>query len=172
MPNNKGGKKYKRNKNVAQENKNTRFKDENESQEYAQITNALGNCRFDVLCFDGTSRLATMCGKMRKRVFVNQGEIVLVSLREWQDSKCDIIDKYNANDVQKLKQKKCIPDFIKLEEKKVIDDDDEDEDDNMGFVFSTDMPSDSEEDEMELDKKSSSDEESDTENDKIDFDEI
>ena len=30
MPNNKGGKKYKRNKNIAQENKNTRFKDENE----------------------------------------------------------------------------------------------------------------------------------------------
>ena len=95
MPNNKGGKKYKRNKNVIQENKNTRFKDENESQEYAQITSALGNCRFDVLCFDGKSRLATMCGKMRKRVFVNQGELILVSLRDWQDSKCDIIDKYN-----------------------------------------------------------------------------
>ena len=170
MPNNKGGKKYKRNKNIAQENKNTRFKDENESQEYAQITSALGNCRFDVLCFDGKSRLATMCGKMRKRVFVNQGEIVLVSLRDWQDSKCDIIDKYNANDVQKLKQKKCIPDFIKLEEKKVIDDDDED--DNNGFIFSTDMPSDSEDDEIEFNKKSSSDEESDTENDKINLDEI
>ena len=171
MPNNKGGKKYKRNKNVAQENKNTRFKDENESQEYAQITSALGNCRFDVLCFDGKSRLATMCGKMRKRVFVNQGEIVLVSLRDWQDCKCDIIDKYNPNDVQKLKQQKCIPDFIKLEEKKIIDDDDN-QDDNNGFFFSTDMPSDSDEDEMEFDKKSSSDEESDLENDKIDLDEI
>ena len=79
MPNNKGGKKYKRNKNVAQENKTTRLKDENESQEYAQITKALGNCRFDVMCFDGKSRLATMCGKMRKRVFVNQGELVLIN---------------------------------------------------------------------------------------------
>ena len=171
MPNNKGGKKYKRNKNVTQENKNTRFKDENESQEYAQITKALGNCRFDVLCFDGKSRLATMCGKMRKRVFVNQGEIVLVSLRDWQDSKCDIIDKYNPNDVQKLKQQKCIPDFIKLEEKKIIDDDD-DEDNNMGFVFSTDMPSDSDEDEIEFDKKSSSDEDSDIENDKLEIEQI
>ena len=46
MPNNKGGKKYKRNKNVTQENKNTRFKDENESQEYAQVVNAKGNGRF------------------------------------------------------------------------------------------------------------------------------
>ena len=94
MPNNKGGKKYKRNKNVLQENKNTRFKDENESQEYALIKKALGNCRFEVLCFDGKTRLATMCGKMRKRVFVNQNDLILVSLRDWQDSKCDIIDKY------------------------------------------------------------------------------
>ena len=43
-----------------------------------------------------------MCGKMRKRVFVNQGELILVSLRDWQDSKCDIIDKYNDNDHSKI----------------------------------------------------------------------
>ena len=144
MPNNKGGKKYKRNKQVVKENKNTRFKDENESQEYAQITRPLGNCRFEVMCFDGKTRLATICGKMRKRVFVNQGEFILVSLRDWQDSKCDIIDKYNANDVQKLKQKKCIPDFIKFEESK---NDSDEEDNDLGFTFTMDMPSDSEEEE-------------------------
>ena len=168
MPNNKGGKKYKRNKNVAQENKTTRLKDENESQEYAQITKALGNCRFEVMCFDGKSRLATMCGKMRKRVFVNQGELVLVSLRDWQDSKCDIIDKYNANDVQKFKKMKCIPDFIKLEETVIVE---EDDDDNMGNPFTMDIPSDSSDEEEEfIDKKISSDEsESD---DDIDVDEI
>ena len=168
MPNNKGGKKYKRNKNTIMENKNTRFKDENESQEYAQITKALGNCRFEVLCFDGKSRLATMCGKMRKRVFVNQGDLILVSLRDWQDSKCDIIDKYNTNDVQKLKQQKCIPDFVKLEEKTSMED--EIMDDNMGFIFSTDMPSDSS-DEEELNEKKISDDDSESE-DNIDFDEI
>jgi len=168
MPNNKGGKKYKRNKNVAQENKTTRLKDENDSQEYAQITKALGNCRFDVMCFDGKSRLATMCGKMRKRVFVNQGELVLVSLRDWQDSKCDIIEKYNPNDVQKFKKMKCIPDFIKLEETVIVE---EDDDDNMGNPFTMDIPSDSSDDEEEfIDKKISSDEsESD---DNIDVDEI
>ena len=168
MPNNKGGKKYKRNKNVAQENKTTRLKDENESQEYAQITKALGNCRFDVMCFDGKSRLATMCGKMRKRVFVNQGELVLVSLRDWQDSKCDIIEKYNPNDVQKFKKMKCIPDFIKLEETVIVE---EDDDDDMGNPFTMDMPSDSSDEEEEfIDKKISSDEsESD---DDIDVDEI
>lgn len=169
MPNNKGGKKYKRNKNVIQENKNTRFKDENESQEYAQITKALGNCRFEVLCFDGKNRLATMCGKMRKRVFVNQNDLILVSLRDWQDSKCDIIDKYTENDVQKLKQGGHIPDFVKLEEKNSLEDDIKD--DNLGFIFSTDMPSDSDEEDNN-EKKISSDDSDDDSEENIDFDEI
>ena len=169
MPNNKGGKKYKRNKNQVQENKTTRLKDVNQSQEYAQITKCLGNCRFEVLCFDGKKRMAIMCGKMRKRVFVNAHEIVLVSLREWQDSKCDIIDKYSASDVQKLKQKNLIPKSIKLEEKNDLDD--EIMDDNLGFVFDYSMPNDD-----SLSDKSSSEEESDdTDSDdpsKIDIDDI
>jgi translation initiation factor 1A len=166
MPNNKGGKKYKRNKQEVKENKNTRFKEENESQEYAQITKALGNCRFEVLCFDGKTRMATMCGKMRKRVFVNQGEFILVSLRDWQDSKCDIIDKYNANDVQKLKQKKCIPDFINFEEKQ---NDSDEEDNDLGFTFSMDMPSDSsEEEEAEINKS----EDENSSDDNIDINDI
>jgi len=169
MPNKKGGKKYKRNKNQVQENKTTRLKDETQSQEYAQITKCLGNSRFEVLCFDGKKRLAIMCGKMKKRVFVNAHEIVLVSLRDWQDSKCDIIHKYNASDVQKLKQKNLIPKFIKLEEKN--DDEDEVMDDNLGFVFDYSMPN----DDSLSDKSSSEEESSDSDSDdpsKIDIDDI
>ena len=169
MPNNKGGKRYKRNKNQVQENKNTRLKDVTQFQEYAQITKCLGNCRFEVLCFDGKKRMAIMCGKMRKRVFVNAHEIVLVSLREWQDSKCDIIDKYSASDVQKLKQKNLIPKSIKLEEKNDLND--EIMDDNLGFVFDYSMPN-----EDSLSDKSSSEEESDDSDSddpsKIDIDDI
>ena len=95
MPNVKGGKKHKRNKNQNIQPKNLRLKEE--GQEYAQITRCNGNCRFDVLCFDGKERMAIMCGAMRKRRFVNAKDIVLVSLREWQDTKCDIIDSYDYN---------------------------------------------------------------------------
>ena len=167
MPNNKGGKKYKRNKNQVQENKNTRFKDEDQLQEYAQITKCLGNCRFEVMCFDGKSRLAIMCGKMKKRSFVNQGEIVLVSLRDFQDSKCDIIDKYKSSDVQKLKQKKLIPDFIKLDDNKHESDD---EDQDLGFSFTMEIPLSEEEEEFEDEE---SDDESESDDDKkIDINDI
>ena len=165
MPNTKGGKKHKRNKKQNDfVEKTLRLKEE--GQEYAQITKCLGNCRFTVMCFDGKERMATMCGGMRKRRFVNQNDIVLVSLREWQDEKCDIIDNYDDNLTKKLKSKGLVPDSIKLDSDKPNDLDIDD--DNMGFVFSTDIPnSDSEE---EIIKNSSSDEES--EEDKIDIDDI
>ena len=51
MPNKKGGKKHKRNKKQDDTYEKTlRLKEE--GQEYAQIIKCLGNCRFNVLCFD------------------------------------------------------------------------------------------------------------------------
>ena len=162
MPNKKGGKKHKRNKKQDDTfEKNLRLKEE--GQEYAQIIKCLGNCRFNVLCFDGKERMATMCGTMRKRRFINQDDIVLVSLRDWQDAKCDIIDNYDENLVRKMKDKGLVPDSIKLDVDKQYSDDD---DDNLGFVFSTDIPNSESDDE----KKDSSDEESSEE--EIDIDDI
>ena len=146
MPNIKGGKKHKRNKNHNPTEKALRLKEE--GQEYAQITRCKGNCRFDVLCFDGKKRMAIMCGKMRKRRFVNAKDIVLVSLREWQDSICDIIDNYDANLVRKLKDKGLVPKSINIDVDTQYSSDD---DDNMGIVFSTNIP-DSSDDEEKLEK--------------------
>ena len=163
MPNKKGGKKHKRNKKQDDTYEKTlRLKEE--GQEYAQIKKCLGNCRFNVLCFDGKERMATMCGTMRKRRFINQDNIVLVSLRDWQDSKCDIIDNYDENLVRKMKDKGLVPESIKLDVDKQYSDDD---DDNLGFVFSTDIPN-SESDE---EKNETSDEES-SEEEMIDIDDI
>lgn len=166
MPNIKGGKKHKRNK---KQNdfieKALRLKEED--QEYAQITKCLGNCRFTVMCFDGKERLATMCGSMRGRKFINQNDIVLVSLREWQDDKCDIIDNYDDNHTKKLKSKGLVPDSIKLDLDK--SNDLELDDDNLGFTFSTDMPDSDDED---IIKESTSEDDLEEEEEKFNIDNI
>ena len=60
--------------------------------------------------------VAILCGKMRKRVFVNMKDIVLVSIRDFQDDKCDIIDLYDDTLVHQLKSGNHIPDFINTKE--------------------------------------------------------
>lgn len=136
---NKGGKKHKRNKNRDLETKAIRFKED--GQEYAQITKCKGNCRFDVKCSDGKERSALLCGTMRKRKFVNLNDFVLVSLRDFQDDICDIIDSYDENGARKLKESKELPETFKLGE------DNEYQDDFDGIEFTTELPSDNSEEE-------------------------
>jgi translation initiation factor 1A len=115
-----------------------------EGQEYAQITALKGNGRFDVKCFDGKERIAIICGAMRKRKFVNMKDIVLVSLRDFQDSKCDIIDSYNDNQVHQLKSGKHIPEFVNTGENNEFC---EEIDGGIEFTMDMDIPDDSSSDE-------------------------
>lgn len=39
-----------------------------DGQEYAQVVKMLGNGRLEANCFDGTSRLCHIRGKLRKKV--------------------------------------------------------------------------------------------------------
>jgi len=99
----RGGKKHKRGKaNHSNDNKrDLELKDI--LQEYALVLNMLGNCRCQLKCSDGVIRLGHIRGKMRKKVWVNMGDIILVSLRDYQDAKCDIIVKYNKTEISQLK---------------------------------------------------------------------
>ena len=141
--NQKGGKKHKRNKNFTNENKALRIKED--GQEYAKVSRCKGNCRFDVDCCDGKPRAAILCGTMRKRKFINQGDLVLVSIREWQDDICDIIDSYDESQAKKLKQEKHIPESFKLGE----DNPYEDFNDDVDFI--SEMPPSDDSDESSSD---------------------
>lgn len=76
----------------------------------------LGNGRLEALCFDGTKRLAHIRGKMRKKVWINQGDIILISLREYQDDKCDVIQKYSSDEARALKNYGELPADAKINE--------------------------------------------------------
>ena len=74
-------------------------------QEYGQIMNNLGDKRFYVKCFDGVTRIGKVRGKMHKKVWINENDIVLVALRpdcNTSDNKVDIILKYSPDEVKEL----------------------------------------------------------------------
>jgi len=111
----RGGKNRRRAKNTSNDVKRELvFKEQD--QEYAQVLKMLGGGRCDLYCFDGVKRLGTIRGKLVKRVWITQGDIVLVSLREFQkdSKKCDIAHKYFADEAKKLKAYKEIPENTEL----------------------------------------------------------
>ncbi len=121
----KGGKGAKRGRN------DTRYTDvkreliyKEEEQEYAHVTKSLGDCRFECYCYDGVNRQAKIRGKDRSRMWVNNGDHILISKRNFQDQKCDILHKYNLEEVQRLKSLGEIPETTTI-----------DNNSNYGFEF-------------------------------------
>jgi len=110
-----GGKNRRRGKN---ENDNEKrelvFKED--GQEYAQVVKMLGNGRLDAMCFDGVRRLANIRGKLRKKTWINTGDIILLSLRDFQDGKGDVIQKYSADEARSLKAYGELPETAKINE--------------------------------------------------------
>jgi translation initiation factor 1A len=111
----KGGKNRRRGKGDGEEAKRElEFKEE--GQEYAQVVRMLGNGRCECFCYDGVTRLGHIRGKMRKKVWVTAGDIVLVGKRDFQDEKVDIIHKYSADEARNLKQYGELPETARINE--------------------------------------------------------
>ncbi|WP_432214710.1 hypothetical protein, partial [Salmonella enterica] len=70
----------------------------------------------DAMCFDGIKRLCHIRGKLRKKVWINQGDIILLGLRDYQDGKADVILRYNPDEARNLKAYGELPDNVKVNE--------------------------------------------------------
>ena len=125
----KGGKNRRRGKNDSEEKRELIFKED--GQEYAQVLRMLGNGRLEAYCIDGVKRLCHIRGKMRKKVWVNTGDIVLLGLREYQDEKADVILKYMADEARSLKQYGELPDNIRVNDTDALMDDEVDGEEDL-----------------------------------------
>lgn len=66
----------------------------------------LGGERFLVKCQDGKERLCRIRGKMKRRAWVREGDVVLVSPWDFQaDTRGDIVWRYRANQTEWLRNK-------------------------------------------------------------------
>lgn len=107
----KGGKSFKKGKKIEAK---TELIFKEEEQEYAQVVKLLGSSRMLVVCADGKERMCRIRGKLVRRAWVSVGTVVLISLREWEDDKCDMIHKYTDEEARRLHAYKELPQTIKL----------------------------------------------------------
>ena len=121
----KGGKNKRRGKGETLAKRELVFKED--GQEYAQVTRMLGNGRLEAYCFDGQKRQCHIRGQMKRRVWINNDDIILVGLRDYQDEKADVILKYTADEVRALKEYQELPDSLKVN--------DTDDDPNAEIIF-------------------------------------
>ena len=73
-----------------------------EEQAYARIISVYGGGRYQVELQDECKKLGVLCGKLKRGRRPKLQDLVCVSLRDYQDDKCDIIYVYNAEEIQVL----------------------------------------------------------------------
>ena len=117
MPKNKiGGKKHKGKKNTVKESKELIIPEKNEL--IGQVSAVKGSGRFDIRCIDGVNRIGILRGKMRKQIWINHLDLVLIEpwTFESEANKCSILHKYEDNEKSKLQKGGHLPKEFKLEE--------------------------------------------------------
>ena len=106
----KGGNSHKRRKNSTDPNEKLNMVYKEDGEEYAIVDKMLGGSRCQITLPDQSSKLAIIRGKLRgRRNWMSPGDLVLVSVRSFQDDKCDIIHKYTTGQIQMLKRKDSLP---------------------------------------------------------------
>jgi translation initiation factor 1A len=63
-------------------------------EQFAQADLMLGAYHIRVRCSDGITRMGRIKGKMKKRVWIREGDTLIVTPWSFQDEKCDIIYRY------------------------------------------------------------------------------
>ena len=74
----------------------------------------LGASRIKIMCADGKSRLGRIPGKLKKRMWIREGDLVILKPWEFQDEKADIIWRYTKTQANYLSRKRMIPDVINI----------------------------------------------------------
>jgi translation initiation factor 1A len=69
----------------------------------------LGASRIKVMCADGKSRMGRIPGKIRKRMWIREGDLVIIKPWEFQDDKADIKYRYTKTQASYLSRKKILP---------------------------------------------------------------
>ena len=156
MPNKKGKNSKSKSKQDTEIKRELLLKDDLE--EYGLVTSLLGDCRLKVILTNNTEYTATIPGRFRKRCWFKVNDIVIISIREFQENKVDILHKFKDGEAVTLHKLGEIPDFFMVNKSNnydgiVFEETDNESDPNeLDFARNTDLPDSSSDEDEQFDK--------------------
>ncbi len=100
---------------------------------FALAQQLLGGRRVTVLCEDGETRMARIPGKMRRRQWVREGDLIIIWPWDFQDSKADVKHRYTKTQAMYLSRKGVLPDDVDMFGMGASFDEDSEHDDLFAF---------------------------------------
>jgi translation initiation factor 1A len=81
---------------------------------FAIADQILGGRRVRAVCEDGESRLARIPGKMRRRQWVREGDLIVIQPWDFQDEKANVCMRYTKTQSLYLSRKGVLPEIVDL----------------------------------------------------------
>jgi translation initiation factor 1A len=81
----------------------------NRGEIFGVASQLLGAARIRVMCEDGLSRMGRITGKMKKKMWIREGDLLI--LRPWgfQEGKADILFRYSRTQASYLSRRNLLP---------------------------------------------------------------
>lgn len=81
---------------------------------FAIADQLLGASKIKVMCADGQSRIGRIPGKLRKRMWIREGDLLIIRPWEFQDEKADILYRYTRTQASNLARRGVVPEAINI----------------------------------------------------------
>ncbi len=91
-----------------------RTPDERNREMFAIADSLMGASRIKVVCADGQSRMGRIPGKLKRRMWMRPGDLLIVKPWDFQDEKCDILYRYTRTQSVNLAKRNLIPENINI----------------------------------------------------------
>ena len=79
---------------------------------FGVVEQALGGGHLRILSQDGKMRLGRIRGKLKKRMWMREGDLVIIRPWEIQDDKADVLYRYTRIQAQNLMRRGLVPNHL------------------------------------------------------------
>jgi len=85
-------------------------------QVFGVVEQRLGGSRMSVRCLDGKTRICRIPGRLKRRLWIREGDIIIVEPWEYDVNKGDVLFKYRYSQIDYLKRKGFLKGLEETEE--------------------------------------------------------
>lgn len=92
-----------------EENLRVQLPDPKNGELFGRVDRLVGGSRLHVVCEDGKGRMGRIRGKLKRRMWMREGDLVICRPWEFQNDKADILYRYTQTQVGYLIRQKILP---------------------------------------------------------------
>ncbi len=86
----------------------------NRGEVFGIASQLLGAARIRVMCEDNVARMGRITGKMKKKMWIREGDLLIVRPWGFQEGKADILFRYSRTQSQYLSRRNLLPASVNL----------------------------------------------------------